>query len=92
MVLIPSGAFSMGCDDNKGWRDEYPKHEVIVDSFWMDIHEVTNKQFADFVKATGYVTTAEKTLDWEEIKGLPPVLQNLKLAGWLQHLLFLYPQ
>ena len=73
MVLIPGGAFSMGGDDNKGWRDEYPKHEVIVDSFWMDIHEVTNKQFADFVKATGYVTTAEKTLDWEEIKkGLPP--------------------
>lgn len=39
----------------------------------MDVHEVTNAQFADFVEATGYVTTAEKAVDWEEIKKeLPP--------------------
>ena len=41
--------------------------------FWMDVHEVTNAQFAAFVEATGYVTTAEKAVDWEEIKKeLPP--------------------
>ena len=73
MVLIPGGAFSMGGDDDQASRDEYPKHEVVIDSFWMDIHEVTNAQFAAFVEATGYVTTAEKTVDWEEIKKeLPP--------------------
>ena len=73
MVLIPGGAFSMGGDDDQAWRDEYPKHEVVIDSFWMDVHEVTNAQFADFVEATGYVTTAEKAVDWEEIKKeLPP--------------------
>ena len=39
----------------------------------MDVHEVTNAQFAEFVDATGYVTTAEKAVDWEEIKKeLPP--------------------
>ena len=42
MVLIPGGTFSKGGDDNQAWRDEYPKHEVVVDSFWMDVHEVTN--------------------------------------------------
>lgn len=73
MVLIPGGKFRMGADDKQAWRDEYPKHEVIIDSFWMDIHEVTNAQFTAFVEATGYVTTAEQQIDWEEIKKeLPP--------------------
>ena len=44
MVLIPGGTFSMGGDDDQAWRDEYPKHEVVIDSFWMDVHEVTNAQ------------------------------------------------
>lgn len=73
MVLIPGGRFSMGGDDDQAWRDEYPKHIVVVDSFWMDVHEVTNAQFSAFVEATGYLTTAEKAVDWEEIKKeLPP--------------------
>ena len=68
MVLVPSGTFSMDGDDDQVWRDEYPKHEVVVDSFWMDVHEVTNAQLAAFVKATVYMTIAEKAVDWEEIK------------------------
>jgi len=39
----------------------------------MDVHEVTNAQLATFVEATDYVTTAEKAVDWDEIKKeLPP--------------------
>lgn len=73
MVLIPGGAFNMGADDDQAWRDEYPKHKVVIDSFWMDMHEVTNAQFAAFVEDTGYLTIAEKTVDWEELKKeLPP--------------------
>ncbi len=73
MVLIPGGRFSMGGDDAQAWRDEFPKHDVLIDSFWMDIHEVTNAQFAQFVSETGYVTTAEKAVDWNELKkSLPP--------------------
>ena len=73
MVLIPGGAFNMGADDDQAWRDEYPKHKVVIDSFWMDMHEVTNAQFAAFVEDTGYITIAEKTVDWEELKKeLPP--------------------
>ena len=56
-----------------GPRNEQPAHRVRVDGFWMDDHEVTNAQFRRFVEATGYVTTAEKPPDWEEMrKQLPP--------------------
>jgi formylglycine-generating enzyme len=74
MVLIPGGIFNMGArDDNFARADEYPVHKVSVSSFYMDPHPVTNAQFSAFVEATGYVTTAEKEVDWEELKKqLPP--------------------
>ena len=68
MVWVPGGEFTMGTDSDLGWPDEKPAHRVRVDGFWMDVTEVTNAQFRDFVEATGYVTTAEK----------PPVLEELK--------------
>lgn len=74
MVLIPSGTFMMGASDNQ-WAlpRESPQHKVKVDAFYMDVHEVTNAQFAKFVEATGYVTIAERPIDWEEMKKqLPP--------------------
>ncbi|CAN5631385.1 formylglycine-generating enzyme family protein [soil metagenome] len=73
MVWIPSGDYLMGADNDQARPDEYPKHKVSVKGFWMDTHEVTNAQFREFVEATGYITTAEKAPDWEEIKKqLPP--------------------
>ena len=71
MLLIPGGTFYMGGDDDQAWRDEYPKHAVVVDSFWMDVHEVTNAHFAAFVEATGYVTTAEKAVVGRKLKNYP---------------------
>lgn len=63
----------MGGDNGEAQPDEYPKHKVTVSGFWMDATEVTNAQFAKFVKATGYVTTAERKPDWNELKKqLPP--------------------
>lgn len=73
MVWIEGGDFWMGASDNEGRPDEYPRHQVKVSGFWMDITEVTNAQFAAFVNATGYITTAERAPDWEELrKQLPP--------------------
>ncbi|HVW96427.1 MAG TPA: formylglycine-generating enzyme family protein [Mucilaginibacter sp.] len=73
MVWLKGGVFEMGAADNKGRADEYPRHKVKLKSFWIDIHEVTNAQFRAFVQATGYVTTAEKAPDWQELKKqLPP--------------------
>lgn len=73
MVFVPGGSFMMGADNDQAHADEYPKHEVEVHSFWMDATEVTNAQFRKFVEATGYITTAERKPDWEELKkSLPP--------------------
>src|ERR1700712_2461040 len=53
------GTYEMGGDNKQAAKDEFPKHKVTVDGFWMDATEVTNGEFAQFVKATTYVTTAE---------------------------------
>ncbi|HEX7905326.1 MAG TPA: formylglycine-generating enzyme family protein [Chitinophagaceae bacterium] len=73
MALIPGGTFEMGGDNSQASADELPKHTVEVSPFYIDITEVTNAQFRKFVEATGYITTAEKKPDWEEMKKtLPP--------------------
>lgn len=73
MVFIPGGSFEMGGDNDQAAPDELPKHGTTVASFYMDETEVTNAQFRQFVNATGYVTTAEKKPEWEELKKtLPP--------------------
>ncbi len=72
MVWIPGGTFELGSDDASASRHEGPAHPVTVNGFWMDITEVTNAQFAEFVEATGYVTVAERPVDWEELKKQVP--------------------
>ncbi|MGR3952277.1 MAG: formylglycine-generating enzyme family protein [Chlamydia sp.] len=62
MVWIPAGSFWMGCDSKDAKSDEQPIHLVQLDGFWMDETCVTNEQFAKFVAATGYITTAEKDM------------------------------
>src|SRR5690606_37545117 len=71
MVYIEGGTFVMG---SKNFPDALPLHEVEVSSFYMDEHEVTNAQFEAFVKATGYITVAEKELDPREFPGADPAL------------------
>src|SRR5947209_17945659 len=72
MVWIPGGEFSMGTDSDLGWPDEKPAHRVRVDGFWMDETDITNARFRKFVDTTGYVTTAEKPPDVEEIMRQSP--------------------
>jgi len=73
----------MGSHSKEGRADEYPVHQVQVKGFWMDETEVTNAQFAAFVKATGYVTTAEKAIDWEEMKNRYPLERlNRRIRFW----------
>jgi formylglycine-generating enzyme required for sulfatase activity len=82
MVWIPGGEFSMGalpletgsrgapgCGDPLA--DAQPVHRVYVDGFWMDRTEVTNTDFARFVRATGYITVAERTPTAEEFPTAP---------------------
>ena len=88
MKWIPGGTFLMGANDKEGRADEYPSHQVKLDGYWMDEKEVTNAQFAAFVKATGYKTVAERKPDWEEIKkqlpeGTPKPSDDLLVAASL---------
>ncbi len=68
MVLIRGGTFQMGSDN---FPDAKPVHAVTVNSFYMDEHEVTNAQFAQFVKATGYKTVAEQPLNPADFPNIP---------------------
>ncbi|WP_011299041.1 MULTISPECIES: formylglycine-generating enzyme family protein [Cupriavidus] len=73
MVHVPGGEFLMGSDSKMAQANEKPAHKVRIHGFWMDQHHVTNAEFRKFVEATGYVTTAEKSPDWETLKvQLPP--------------------
>ena len=78
MAWIPRGTFLMGTNDKESFPNERPAHLVQVQGFWMDEYDVTNAEFSKFVEATGYVTTAERKIDWEDLKKrLRPVLPNL---------------
>ncbi len=88
MAFIRGGEFSMGGVNPVGMdggghekmNDARPVHRVSVDPFYMDVTDVTNKQFAAFVKATGYVTVAEQKPTREEFPTAPE--ENL-VAGSL---------
>ena len=87
MVRIPGGEFTMGMADprgqshggNEAMEDARPVHRVSVRSVWMDCTPITNAQFARFVKATGYVTVAERPLDPRDFPGVPAA--ELKPGG-----------
>ncbi|PQA60398.1 formylglycine-generating enzyme family protein [Siphonobacter curvatus] len=68
MVRIPGGDFQMGSND---FEDTRPVHPVHVNPFLMDTHEVTNAEFAAFVKATQYKTIAERPLNPADYPGVP---------------------
>lgn len=86
MVFIPGGEFSMGAPNpvgmsdggNENMSDARPIHRVQIGPFFMDEHEVTNAEFAAFVKATGYVTVAEKAPTPQEF---PDALPEMLVAG-----------
>ena len=52
MVLVPSGSFTMGNDD--GQPSEAPAHWVRLSTYYVDQHEVTNRQFRLFLNETHY--------------------------------------
>lgn len=84
MVWIPGGRFTMGDKDgaphkHPDFADKIPEHHdamfehtVELDGFWIDATEVTNRQFAEFVAATGYRTTAERAPKREDFLGQVP--------------------
>jgi formylglycine-generating enzyme len=70
MVWIEGGTFRMGSDWH--YPEEAPAHQVRVDGFWIDRTPVTNRQFREFLKATGHVTLAEIPPDPQDYPGALP--------------------
>ena len=73
MIEIPAGTSRLGSDAHYG--EEGPVHSVFVDAFCIDVHPVTNEEFAEFVGATGYSTIAERPLAPADFPGAP--VENL---------------
>lgn len=69
LVWVPSQTTTLGSDAH--YPEEGPAREVTVDGFWIQRHQVTNAQFADFVEATGYRTVAERPVDPADYPGAP---------------------
>ena len=71
MVRIAGGGFIMGEDPR--YPEEGPPRQMTVGTFWIDAHELTNAEFARFVKATGYRTVAERVPP--ALPGTPPEMR-----------------
>ncbi len=69
MVFVRGGSFTMGSDT--GDQKSKPRHVVKVEDFFIDIHEVTNQQYYDFVQKTGYKPPPH----WTNRKFLPGTAQ-----------------
>lgn len=68
MVWVGGGTFRMGSD--KHYQEERSVEDVTVGGFCIDKYEVTNAQFAKFVKETGYITVAERPLPADRFPNL----------------------
>ena len=66
---IPGGNYRLGSD--RHYPEEGPVHRVTIDRFSIDRYQVTNRQFAEFIAATGYITVAERPLDPRDFPGAP---------------------
>lgn len=73
LVTIPAGTSWLGSAEF--YPEEAPPVQVEVASFQLERHPVTNAQFAAFVAATGWVTTAERPIP-DEVVGIPPQLRK----------------
>jgi formylglycine-generating enzyme required for sulfatase activity len=71
-VELPGGTFRMG--DARFYPEEAPVREVRIGGFWIDRHPVTVAEFRRFVKATGYVTWAEKAPEAADYPDADPEL------------------
>ena len=72
MVHVP--AARSGWAPRTSIPEERPVHPSSVDGFWIDEHQVTVAEFRRFVKATGYVTLAERPLDPADYPDADPAL------------------
>jgi formylglycine-generating enzyme required for sulfatase activity len=76
MVVVPAGEFMMG--SAKGDSDEQPEHKVHVDSFSMDVYEVTVGQYAAFLQAKGI----DPPSDWKTMNQPAHQMRPVANVDW----------
>ena len=90
MVRLDGGRFNMGTESGVGFPQdgEGPVREVTVDPFYIDKYAVTNAEFAEFVRETGYTTDADR-FGWSFVfEDFVPeadhdsVFENVDAAPW----------
>jgi formylglycine-generating enzyme len=81
LVRIPAQSAVLGSEQH--YAEEGPARLVSVDGFWIQTHQVTNDEFAEFVSATGYVTIAERPLDPADYPDAP--VENLQPGSMVFH-------
>jgi formylglycine-generating enzyme required for sulfatase activity len=86
MVLIPAGEFLMG--DNLGGPEEQPEHNVNLDSYYIDLYEVTNARYAACVADNSCdpptqlgSATRSSYYDDPDFADFPVIFVNWAMAG-----------
>jgi len=80
MAFIPGGTFDMGSDE-EDLIETAPVHRVYVTDFYMDIHPVTNEQFAMFLNETRPPEGPEGARDWLVVLRTD-VLEDKERKSW----------
>ena len=87
-VRIPAGRATLGADPDQpfGWDNEYPRHEVEVPAFSVDVHSVTNRDFLEFVESGAYASDEpwdEEGGGWRESNAVRhPLFWELHRGQW----------
>ena len=87
-VRIPAGTASLGAAEDQpfGWDNEFPRHEVEVPAFSVDVHSVTNSDYLEFVEAGGYADDAlweEEGQKWRDAEAVRhPLFWELHRGRW----------
>lgn len=66
------------------FSDEFPGSLVMLDNYWIDIYEVTNEKYLEFVKATGHPPALDASCTTDACRegnlwkgeSFPPVIRN----------------
>jgi iron(II)-dependent oxidoreductase len=90
-VRIPAGTATLGADRESiafGWDNEFDEHQVQVPAFEIDVYDVTNAQFMEFVQAGGYRTRelwSDENWQWlqEEKLEHPTFWVRSRVEGWV---------
>jgi ergothioneine biosynthesis protein EgtB len=96
MARIPAGVATLGLgrsgDNTFGWDNEFESQEVAAPEFAIDVHNVTNRQFLEFMRAGGYEDRKfwiNSDWEWKEERGVEhPFFWTRRSDRWFYRAMF----